>query len=232
MFENMGGWIETLAASALFLVSHAIPARPRIKARLIGIVGRHAYFACYSLISLVVLVWLIAAAGSAPYVELWPQHEWHRAVPAAGMLVAVLLAVLGLTSPNPLSIAIPRSRPFVAEHPGVVGFVRHPILWAALIWALCHIVANGDVSHVLMFGLFAGLSVFGMVTLDRRKRRLLGLQAWQGLAQRTSNWPLVSLSKGWRPRLDNSLLLRFVASLLIYGALVAGHALFAGVSLL
>ncbi len=93
-------------------------------------------------------------------------------------------------------------------------------------------MTNGDVSHVLMFGVFAGLSVFGMVTLDRRKVRLLALQAWQALAQRTSHWPLVRLSKGWRPRPDGSLLLRFVASLLIYGALVAPHGLLAGVSLL
>jgi uncharacterized membrane protein len=147
MFEIMADWLETLAASALFLVSHAIPARPRVKARLIGIIGRRAYFACYSVVSLVVLAWLIAAAGSAPYVGLWPQHEWHRAVPAFGMLAAVFLAVIGLTSPNPLSIAIPLSRPFVAEHPGVVGFRATPNpLGCADLGALSHCRQRGCIA--------------------------------------------------------------------------------------
>ena len=224
-------WSELFAALTLFLVSHAVPSRPRIRAGLIGLVGRRAYLVGYSTISILILGWLIAAAASAPHLELWPREEWQTIFPSAGMFAAAILAVFGLTTPNPLSIVPPSKARFDPERPGVVGFVRHPILWATLLWSGTHIVPNGDLSHVTVFGVFALLSIGGRALLDRRKRRTLGEDTWRILARKTSNWPLASLGKGWRPVFDPAFALRLAGGVLVYSTLVATHGLFAGVPL-
>jgi uncharacterized membrane protein len=73
---------------------------------------------------------------------------------------------------------------------------RHPLLWAIVLWAGAHAVPNGDLAHVLLFGGFAVFSLLGMRAIDRRRRRLLGAEAWARLAYRTSFLPGASLAVG------------------------------------
>ena len=54
-------------------------------------------------------------------------------------------------------------------------------------------VPNGDLAHVLLFGFFALIALAGMAVIDRRKRRQLGVEAWERLAARTSFWPFAAL---------------------------------------
>jgi uncharacterized membrane protein len=59
-----------------------------------------------------------------------------------------------------------------------------PLLLA--LWSGAHVAPNGDVAHVVLFGLFAGFALAGMGMADRRKRRLMGDAEWTRLAARTS----------------------------------------------
>ena len=232
MLSDPGGWGELATAMAVFLLTHTIPARPSLRGRLVALLGRHGYVIAYSAVSILVLAWVIAAAAHAPYLELWAREDWQSSVPAIGMLLASILAVFALTMPNPLSLGARRVKDFDPEHPGVAGFVRHPLLWAMLIWSVSHMLPNGDLAHIVIFGIFAVLSVGGMAMLDRRSRRTLGEAAWQRLSRRTSNIPLASLAKGWRPRLSRTNWLRLGAGVVLYGALAVSHGLIAGVPLL
>ena len=225
-------WGDLFAALATFLLSHAIPARPQIRVRLIQLLGRPAYLIAYSILSIIILGWLIAATASAPFVELWQREDWQTAFPAIGMAIATTLAVFGLTSPNPLSLSARRPVGFDPERPGVAGLVRHPVLWATLLWSITHIVPNGDMAHLIMFGLFAALSIGGMAMLDRRKRRALGDDSWQRLARMTSNWPLLGLGKGWRPAFGTGTAVRLASGIVIYAALVGAHGAITGIPLL
>jgi uncharacterized membrane protein len=85
----------------VFLLTHAIPARPALRGRLVTLLGRRGYAMAYSAVSIVILTWVIGAAANAPYLELWLREEWQGAVPAVGMLLASILAVFALTMPNP-----------------------------------------------------------------------------------------------------------------------------------
>jgi uncharacterized membrane protein len=230
MLSDPGGWGELAAAMTIFLLTHSVSARPALRGRLITLMGRRVYLVAYSAVSVLVLAWVIRAAANTPYLELWPREGWQSSVPAVGMLSASILAVFALTMPNPLSLGPKRN--FDPDHPGVAGFVRHPLLLAMLIWSISHMFANGDLSHVIMFGLFTLLSAGGMAMLDRRSRRSLGDALWQQLSRKTSNIPLASLAKGWRPRLLPLSGLRFGAGLLLYGTLVVSHGLITGVPLL
>ncbi len=194
------GWAGYGLAFAVFFATHMIPARPRLRARLTRAIGERAYLTLYGLVSALVLAWLIAAAGRAPYIPLWPETAWTRWVPNLLMPPAILLAVFGIGAPNPLSIAS-RKTGFDPARPGIAGLTRHPLLWALALWALGHLIANGDLAHVILFGLFAGFALLGMVLIDRRRRRMLGEETWRRLAACCPALPFAALVTGrWRPR--------------------------------
>ena len=230
--DPLGGWGELTLAVLVFLGSHVVPSRPKVRARLVAVAGQRAYLIAYSLLSLLLLGWLIQASARAPFVELWPFEEWQRLVPQAGMLAASMLLVFGLTSPNPLSIGPKRGRAFDPERPGIAGFVRHPVLWGTLVWSGAHLVPNGDLAHVILFGMFAAFSVAGMLLLDRRARRRLGDEQWQALSRHTSNIPFARLGRGWWPRLDGASAARLAVAVALYLLLLFGHPYFAGVTAL
>lgn len=189
----MTDWLDFIAALAVFLLSHAIPVRPPVRTWLVARLGARGYFLAYSVLSLAVLYWLIVAAARAPYVPLIPPLELLRWVPLLAMPLVCLLAVAGLAAVNPLSFGGMGRGRFDPERPGILGLSRHPLLLAAAIWAGAHLLANGDLAHVILFGLFAGFAVIGMALIDRRKRRDMGAAAWGALGARTARLSLSGL---------------------------------------
>lgn len=177
----MGGWGEYSAAWAVFLLTHAVPIRPPVKPWLVARLGRAGFGLAYSALSVGVLVWLIGAAARAPFVEIWPRAEWQNHVTLAAMTLACVILALAVGRPNPFSFGGWHNESFDPVHPGIVGLVRHPVLAALMLWALGHIVPNGDLAHVLMFGGFAGFAVLGGTMIDRRRKREIGAKAWHQL---------------------------------------------------
>lgn len=183
---------EFLVALALFLLSHAIPARIAIRQRLVAAMGERVYLISYSLLSLGLLAWLIDAARRAPFVALWELERWHYLVPLALMLPASMLLVGGAISANPLSVTFSRAT-YDPGRPGIVAVTRHPLLWAFALWAFGHLLPNGDLVAIVMFGGFGLFALAGMAAVDRRKRRTMGRDTWQAIAARTSIIPGVAL---------------------------------------
>ncbi|HEX9858579.1 MAG TPA: NnrU family protein, partial [Paracoccaceae bacterium] len=185
----MAGWGEFALALAVFFLSHVIPARPGVRAGLVVRLGPASYGAAYGLVSLVLLGWVIVAAGRAPFVPLWDQALWMRWVVNGAMPVAILLGSFAIGAVNPFSFG-GRAAGFDPDRPGIAGVSRHPLLLALLIWAAAHLLVNGDLAHVLVFAPFAAFAAFGMVAIDRRNRRNWGAADWARLSARTSLLPL------------------------------------------
>jgi uncharacterized membrane protein len=231
---DFAAWAMFACAFGVFLLSHVVPTRPAVRARLCAVLGDRGFPWVYSLVSVLVLAWLIAAAGWAPYVPLWAFAPWQMWVPNVLMPFACLLVAFGAGAANPLSFGgrSPggRSAGFDPCRPGVAGIARHPLLLALALWAGGHVVPNGDLAHVLLFGTFAVFSVAGMLAIDVRRHRSLGGAAWRRLAARTSLVPLSALVTGrWRPglRIDP---VRLGAAAALYVALLALHPRVIGVS--
>ncbi|SFD09405.1 NnrU family protein [Tropicimonas isoalkanivorans] len=174
-------WIEFAAAFAVFLVSHSLPVRPGVKARLVARMGARGFTLAYSLVSLAALAWLISAAVRAPVIPLWDWALWQNQTTAAAMFLACIIAALALGRPNPLSFGGARNASFDRQNPGIVGWVRHPLLVALALWSLSHLLANGTLALVLLFGTFALFSLLGMRMIDARKRREMGAAEWREL---------------------------------------------------
>ncbi|MFV0623662.1 NnrU family protein [Sphingomonas sp. ac-8] len=219
---------EFFAALALFLLSHSIPARPATRARLVGAVGLRGYLIGYSILSLGLLAWLIGAATRAPFVPLWDLTLEQYYVPVVLMLPAFLLFVGGAIAANPLSIRFRGAR-FDPKRPGIVAITRHPILWGFVLWAASHVVPNGDLVSVILFGGFALFALLAMPLIDRRKRRALGPE-WSVLAARTSRLPFAALLAG-RTRLRwrrGDLLATLALGCGLYAAMLWLHPLLIG----
>jgi len=225
------GWAEFIAAFAVFLLSHAVPARPGVRAALVKALGERGFLIGYSVVSLAILAWLIVAAGRAPMIELWPFRHWQMWAPNLAMPLACMCAAFGIGAANPLSFGGHPNGRFDPAHPGIAGVARHPLLWAIALWSASHLVPNGDLAHVLLFGVFALLALAGMVMIDRRKRRQLGGQAWSHMAARTSLWPFAALiSRRWRPRVLRIDPMRIAIGLLAWLVLLLAHPSVIGVS--
>lgn len=216
----MSGWFEFAAVLILFLLSHVIPVRPPVRPWLVGRFGLRGYILGYSVVSVILLVWLIVAAGRAPHVEVIPPLAVLRWGPLIVMPLVCLLAVLGLSVNNPLSFGGMGKGTFDPERPGVLGLTRHPLLLAILLWAVAHLLANGDLAHVILFGLFALFPALSMVLVDRRKRSQMG-EAWQEMARNTSRLSLRALRPG---------LWAGLTAVVVFAALLALHAPVLGVS--
>jgi uncharacterized membrane protein len=203
MNELLTGWSELILAFALFFLSHVIPIRPTIRRWLIHHIGKALYLATYSVLSIIIFIWLIVAVSRAPYLALWPFAPWHLWIPNVAMPFVCLLLAFGVAIPNPLSVASRNDESFDPDRPGIAGVTRHPVLWAAALWAVAHIVPNGDLAHVLLFGLFGAFSMVGMLVIDARKQRMLGAAEWRRLSHRTSQVSLAALvGRSWRPSLS------------------------------
>lgn len=213
----MTGWIEFAAAFAAFFLSHSLPLRPFVRTRAESWLGGRGFTLAYSMLSLAVLVWLIVAAGRAPYVELWPRQTWQTHVTLLLMLPVSLILGLSLGRPNPLSFG-GRSTGFDPDRPGIVGLLRHPVLAALGLWGIAHMIPNGDLAHVLLFGVFTLFAFTGQWLVDRRKRRDLGPERWQSLVDRVADAKLTL-----EP-------MRLLSGVAIYVALIALHPPVIGVS--
>jgi uncharacterized membrane protein len=47
-------------------------------------------------------------------------------------------------------------------------FTRHPMLWGILIWSAAHLLVNGDLASMLLFGSFGVYSVYAMISQNLR----------------------------------------------------------------
>jgi uncharacterized membrane protein len=207
---------ELLAALTVFMAAHMIPAVPAVRSRLVAWLGRRAYLALYSLLSVALLGWLVVAAQRAETVVLWIPAPWQAWVPALLMPLALFLVIAGLATPNPLSVSL-RPTSGMSLPGSIVAVTRHPVLWGFLIWAVSHVPPNGDLSALILFGSMALFAAAGMVILDARARKRLGADEWTRLAGETLAIPFLAIIAGRdRLRIDHSLLIAAFLSIALY----------------
>src|SRR3984957_2844329 len=142
-----------VAGLVIFLGVHSIAifapdVRARARARL-GEGGWKGIYALISLIGFVLIVYGFGVARQSPVVLYTPPH-WMRHV-----------AFLFMLPVFPLLIA--------AYLPGrIKTATKHPMLAAVKFWAFAHLLANGSLADVLLFGGFLGWAVADRISMKRR----------------------------------------------------------------
>ena len=197
-------WIGFIGALVGFYILHSVPVRPPVRPWLVARLGHEGFGIAYSALSLAMLAALFVAVDRAPFVPLWSEPPGAHWLVLAAMVAAGLILVFGLFRPNPLSFGGMRNDDFDPRNPGILRFVRHPILAAFFLWAGAHLAVNGDLAHVLMFGSFAVFALLGVRIIDRRRRREMGEEVWWQTVAQMRTAP-VSLPPGVVPRVAGAL---------------------------
>ena len=160
-------------AAVFWLGLHLIVAGP-LRLPLVDKLGERPFRGIFSLLSVAGLGWFIVAYRMAPWVPLWPT------TPALGWLAFVLvflgllLTVVGIGPMNPTEINAPRMIDSKLPVYGITRVTRHPRLCGVSLWAIAHLLVNGHLAALLMFGSLLVTALNGMVSIDRKRRRALG----------------------------------------------------------
>lgn len=83
---------------------------------------------------------------------LWSWEPWHNHLVLAIMAMVCVILALAVGRPNLFSFGGAINAAFDPARPGIVGWLRHPLLVALAMWAGAHAFANGTLAHVIMFG--------------------------------------------------------------------------------
>jgi uncharacterized membrane protein len=209
-------------STVLFVGGHFLLSHP-LRRAVTGALGDNGFRGLYTVVAFVGLGWMIWAHKTSPHVALWGDPLWARHLLLLVMLAAVFFLVVGMTSPSP-GVVGAESVPMDYEGGlGIHAIVRHPGLWGFGLWALGHMIANGDAATVILTGGIAVLAFGGMLGMDARKRSTFP-DAYGRFADHTSNIPFAALAAG-RTRLDWSKigLWRIALALVVYVVLLFGH---------
>ncbi len=138
----------------LFLGAHTLTTARETRADLIAKVGANAYRGLHSLVSLAGIVLIVVGFRqyrAEGWIQIWNPPVWTRHIAITLMWFAfVSLAAM-------------------VKRPGRIrGWLRHPMLVAIKIWALAHLLANGDAGGMVLFGSFLAWAVFDRIALKRR----------------------------------------------------------------
>lgn len=144
--------IELAVALAVLVLTHLVPSAPGVRPACVRVLGLTGFRAAYSLVSLGVVAWLVAAyIGAAGGPWLWTPPEWARWVAVISMPVAIwLVAVRLFERPGDTRTGVYR----VIPAPGSAGI---------LLWALLHLLNVGHARAVMLFGVFAAIAAAAAV---------------------------------------------------------------------
>ena len=151
---NMSALIVGLV---LFLGVHSIAIfAPGLRERARGRLGEGPWKGLYSLISLLgfaLLVYGFGLARQSPVV-LYTPPQWMRHVTAL-LMVPVFPLLIAAYMPGRINTA-----------------AKHPMLAAVKFWAFAHLLANGMLADVLLFGGFLAWAVMDRISLKKRHHKL------------------------------------------------------------
>jgi uncharacterized membrane protein len=217
-----------IAAAATFVLMHLLVSGTRLRGVLVGVVGEGPYMGLYSLASVAALVWLgfafVGGRAAASNVAFWSATPATKGVQLALQLVAMIFIVAGITTPNPTTVG----QQGVLDKPdsitGMLRITRHPFLWGVALWAAGHLLVNGDLAGLILFGSMLVLALAGTTSIDAKRKRALG-ETWDAFAAKTSNLPFAAiLARRQSLRLGEIGAWRLIAAAVVYGGVLAGHA--------
>jgi uncharacterized membrane protein len=147
------GLLVMILGLVLFLGVHTLTTQREVRARVIATWGEGGYKMGYSLVSaagLALIVWGFAHYRATGWIDVWTPPTAFRHIAVGLMLPAVILVVASYI----------RGRIYTT--------LKHPMLAGVKLWAAAHLLANGDLGSIILFGSFLGWAVFDRISLKHR----------------------------------------------------------------
>lgn len=142
----------------LFLVAHSVRIYAEdFRNEFIRRRGENPWLAIIAIFSLIGFIMIISGYGHARLepVAIWSPPVWTKHIAALLMLFAFILLV---------SAYVPGTK--------IKSLVGHPMILSVKIWAFAHLLANGMLADILLFGSFLIWAILDFRTAKKRDREL------------------------------------------------------------
>ncbi|MBL8572877.1 MAG: NnrU family protein [Hyphomicrobiaceae bacterium] len=137
----------------IFSLAHSVPMLPATRAGLVERLGLGPVKGLVSLgaaVGLALMIWGYGAARFDGSPELWSPPTWTRHLAITLMWPAMVMLAAAYVPPGRIKWAL-----------------KHPMLNAVKFWCLAHLIANGTVADVVLFG-----GLLAWASVDRWSLRL------------------------------------------------------------
>ncbi len=143
--------LTMIAGIILFFAIHLVPQRQALKESIVERIGVMGYRALHGVVALAAIALIFGGFFQARYdVVLWYPPVWTRHLAATLMLFSSILL-------------------FAAPFKGKIKEkLTSPLSVAIKIWALAHLIANGTLADVILFGFFLFYAVTYRISLKKR----------------------------------------------------------------
>jgi uncharacterized membrane protein len=153
------GLLGMILGLVLFLGAHTLTTQRDLRARFVASMGEGGYKGGYALVSLAGLALIVW--GFAHYRADGMIDVWERFVPTS-VLVAFKHITVALMLPAVILVVASYIRGRIYTS------LKHPMLAGVKLWAAAHLLANGDLGSIILFGSFLGWAVFDRISLKHR----------------------------------------------------------------
>jgi uncharacterized membrane protein len=137
----------------VFLGMHLLVTMREARAAVITRIGEGTYkglFALLSLIGLILIGYGFGQYRATGWIQVWSPPGWTYYVTQLLMWPASILVVAAYARGD------------------IWRTLKHPFLVGVKTWAVAHLISNGDLGSIVLFGAFLAWAVYDRITLKRR----------------------------------------------------------------
>ncbi|HSP48677.1 MAG TPA: NnrU family protein [Pseudolabrys sp.] len=138
---------------AVFFATHIFVTFRDARAAAMARLGQNGYrgvFALVSIVGLALIVWGYGEYHAHELIQIWAPPTFMRHITEGLMLFAVIFFTAA----------------FIPSH--IKAKLKHPMLASVKTWALAHLLSNGDLGSILLFGSFLAWGVYARIAAKRR----------------------------------------------------------------
>jgi uncharacterized membrane protein len=116
----------------------------------LGVNGYRVLFSIVSIAGLAIIVWGYGQYRAHEWIQVWSPPAFMQHITIGLMLFAVIFFVAA----------------FIPSH--IKAKLKHPMLASVKTWALAHLLSNGDLGSILLFGAFLAWGVYARIAAKKR----------------------------------------------------------------
>jgi uncharacterized membrane protein len=135
---------------AIFIGTHVFVSLRGEREKLIARMGEGAYKGAFSLVSILGVVLIVYGFRRTDFTPIWTPPDFLRHLTEALMWPAFVFFAAAYAPGN------------------IKTALKHPMLAGVKLWAFAHLLSNGDLGGIVLFGSILGWAVYDRISLKRR----------------------------------------------------------------
>lgn len=139
-----------LLGAVIFIGVHLVPAFGNLRDKLVDQLSKKGYMVLFVVFSWLGIGLMIWGKIKAPHTDIWFPPAWGHDATMVIMFPSVLLLV---------AFKLPSN---------IKRFTPHPMMWGFVLWAVAHLLSNGDLSSIILFG---SLGIYSIIAIRSANQR-------------------------------------------------------------